>query len=414
MVIRELTTDEFKTFTNNYNIHSIYQTPEYGFVMNKQKFTTCFLGLIDQSNHIVAATLILIEKRSNFKYAYAPRGFLLDYNNISLLEIFTKEIKKYLGKKGVVAVKLSPMIIKSIYDKKYNITTNNNYFKQIFENLKKLDYYHFGFNNYFEALKPRFEAIIDLDIPYYMLFSNIRKEFKTKIRSAERNGIKVYRGNEFDLEYLYLQTAKKYPRDLNYFRSCYEHFKKNNNIEFFYTKLDTAYYLKVVAKKYHNQEMICSHYNSLLNKQNNEKIIDKKIEADKLLDRYKKELIKATNYLKDYPDGIVTSSALIVKNNIEAYMLIDGYDSKFKKFNSKHLLIWKLIERYSKAGFKKLNLGGLTNPNLENNKYKGLNDFKLGFNAKAIEYIGDLEIITNNALYFMYRNTFPIRKVLKR
>lgn len=414
MFIKELTADEFKAFTNNYNMHSIYQTPEYGFVMNKQKFTTYFLGLVDQNNHIIAATLILIEKRSNFKYAYAPRGFLLDYNNINLVETFTKELKKFLGKKGVIAVKLSPMIIKGIYDKKYNVTTNNNYFEPIFENLKKLDYYHFGFNNFFEALKPRFEAVIDLDVQYYMLFNNIRKEFKTKIRSAERNGIKVFRGNENDLEYLYLQTAKKYPRDLNYFKDCYNHFKKNNNVEFFYTKLDTATYLKVITKKYHDQEMKCSYLNSLLNKQNNEDIIDRKIEADKLLDKYKKELIKATSYLKDYPNGIITSSALIIKDKDEAFMLMDGYDNKFKRFNSKHLLIWKLIERYSKAGFKKLNLGGITNPILEDNKYKGLNDFKLGFNAKAIEYIGDLEIITNNALYFMYKNTFSIRQILKR
>lgn len=414
MYIKELTADEFKAFTSNYNMQSIYQTPEYGFVMSNQKFTTLFLGLCDTNDNIIAASLILIEKRNNFKYAYAPRGFLLDYNNYSLLETFTKEIKKYLGKKGIIAIKISPMIIKSTYDKKYKVTTNNNYFDNIFDNLKKLDYYHFGFNNYFEALKPRFEAIIDLDVPYYMLFHNISKEFKTKIRSAERNGIKVYKGTIDNLDYLYLQTAKKYPRDLNYFKDCYSLFKKNNNVEFFFTKLDTAKYLKVINKKYHEQETICNRYNRLLNNGNNEKIIDKKMEADKLASRYKSELIKATNYLKNNPDGIITSSALIIKNNDEVFMLMDGYDNKFKSFNSKHLLIWKLIERYSKQGFKKFNLGGITNPMLENNPYEGLNNFKLGFNAKCIEYIGDLELITNNALYFMYKNTFSIAHILKK
>ena len=93
---------------------------------------------------------------------------------------------------------------------------------------------------------------------------------------------------------------------------------------------------------------------------------------------------------------------------------MDGFDSKYKEFNSKHLLIWKLIERYSKMGLKKFNLGGMTNPTLTKNKYKGLNEFKLGFNAKCIEYIGDLELITNNSLYFIYKNTFSIRHILKR
>ena len=34
MFIKELTNDEFKKFTKNYNISSIYQTVEYGLVMN--------------------------------------------------------------------------------------------------------------------------------------------------------------------------------------------------------------------------------------------------------------------------------------------------------------------------------------------------------------------------------------------
>ena len=35
-----------------------------------------------------------------FKYALAPRGFLIDYNDEKLLTTFTKLIKKFLGKKG--------------------------------------------------------------------------------------------------------------------------------------------------------------------------------------------------------------------------------------------------------------------------------------------------------------------------
>ena len=47
-------------------------------------------------------------------------------------------------------------------------------------------------------------------------------------------------------------------------------------------------------------------------------------------------------------------------------------------------------------------------------KYKGLNEFKLSFNPIINEYMGDIELITNNALYFMYRNTAPIRNILKK
>ena len=88
MYIKELTNEEFNNFSNKFNIKSIYQTVEYALIMQDQKFTSLFVGLIDDSNQIVAASLILIEQLSKFKYAYAPRGFLIDYNDKKLLETF--------------------------------------------------------------------------------------------------------------------------------------------------------------------------------------------------------------------------------------------------------------------------------------------------------------------------------------
>ena len=85
---------------------------------------------------------------------------------------------------------------------------------------------------------------------------------------------------------------------------------------------------------------------------------------------------------------------------------MDGYDDNYKKFGAKQLLFWKLIGRYAKLGFKKLNLGGVSNINKPDNKYKGLNEFKMSFHSNIIEYIGDFELITNNPLYFMYKNSF--------
>ena len=89
--MRELTNQEFNEFTNNYINKSIYQTVEYAKTMNKEKCDSIYVGLIDK-DEIIAASLILIEKIGNFKYGYAPRGFLIDYLNENLLREFTKEL----------------------------------------------------------------------------------------------------------------------------------------------------------------------------------------------------------------------------------------------------------------------------------------------------------------------------------
>lgn len=421
MYIKQLTNNEFKNFTASFKPSSIYQTTYYAFTMNEQDFYTVFLGLVD-NDEIKAASLILIQKTNGFKYAYAPRGFLIDYNDTALLEIFTREIKKYLGKNDVVAIKINPMIIRYVYNSNYAVINQNIYYDSIFNHLGKLGYHHLGYNNFFEALKPRFEAIIDLTKPFEELFMNIDKGFRTKIRSADSDGIKIYRGDESNLDYLYLHTKNKYPRDLKYFKDLYAFFHKDNLIDFYYSKLDTAAYLKKVQKLYEECELEVNTLSELLLNnpgKNKQKLIDKKISLDKSFQQIKKQLEEAISLLRQYPEGIVLSSALVIRWQGEVYLIMDGYDPAFKKFNAKHLLLWKLIGTYSNLGYKTFNLGGIIdnrNPDKYkelNDRYKGLNEFKLRFGAKAIEYVGDLELITNNTLYFMYNNSTQLSNIFK-
>lgn len=416
MYMKQLTNEQFENFISTFKDKSIYQTMEYAFIMNKQNFDSIFLGLFNNST-IVAASIILIEKRGNFKYAYAPKGFLLNYNDINILKIFTDEIKKFLGKMDVIAVKLNPMIIKNSYNSNGEVIYSNTDYDNIFNNLKNMGYYHLGYNNEFEALKPRFEAILDLNEKLPIIFKNIRKEFKTKIRSAERNGIKIYKGSEKHLNYLYLHTKSKYPRNLKYFEDCYFFYDKKNMIDFYYAKLDTNVFLSNMQSNYQlmheesygfNKEVIMTSSNNSL------KRINKKIALENAVNNYKSRLIEATKLLSENPNGIVLASLLVIKYNDAVTILIDGFDPKYKKFNAKHLLLWKIIEKYKGLGYKKFNLGGITNIKIESPKYKGLNEFKLSFNPIINEYMGDLELITNNTLYFMYRNTAPIRNILKK
>ena len=420
MYIKELTNAEFNLFTDSYPYFSIYQTSEYGFIMNTQNYTSVFLGLADDFDKIVAASLILIEKSGMFKYAYAPKGFLIDYNNKELVEEFTKLIKEYLNKKKIMAIKINPMIIRSSYDYRTNTTHENPAFENQIEFLKSIGYYHLGYNNLFESFKPRYDAIIDLNKPITTLFGNMNKNFKNKIKSADKNGVRVIKATENELDYLYDQVKNKYPRDRKYFENVLYFFKKRNMIDYYYSRLDTNAYLINVQKKYQRQIDICNKINNKLFKnaskvgKDNSKIINSKIFEENKLNELKNELVFATKLLKESPEGIILASMLIAKYRDEVYILMDGYNKDFKKISAKHLMTWKLIEKYAKEKYKRFNLGGMTNPNINNEKYKGLNEFKLSFNARCVEYAGDLELITNSTIYNLYRNSKPFRYILKR
>ena len=381
--------------------------------MQNQGFESLFLGLIDNDN-IIGATLVLLEKKGKVKYGYVPRGFLIDYNNYELLKIFTHEIKSYLSKLNVISIKLCPPITRTITDIKYNVASHNNYYDNILFNLKKLGYKHLGYNNYFEALKPRFEAVLDINIPYYILFKNISKEFRTKIRSAESKGIKVYKGNIDNIDDLYRHIKYKYPRNYEFFKDTYMAFEQENTVELYYAKLDTQEHLNIMQERYINQETKCKYLSTTVSSRdkNNERNVKIKIEADKELNRIHRALVKATKLLQDNPNGIIMASAIMIKGKDDVFVLTDGYDKKYKDFNPKHLLVWKLIEQYSKQGYRKITLGAIANPNLENNEFAGLNYFRLNFNALAYEYVGDFELICNDKLNFIYNN-MNIKRILK-
>ena len=117
MEIREINEEEYRKFISTYQFNSIYQTVEYASTMKKQGYNYLFLGAYENYD-IVGASLLLIEKIKGYNYAYAPRGFLIDYTNKELLTNFTREVKKFLAKKDIVAVKLSPIIVRNIIDSK--------------------------------------------------------------------------------------------------------------------------------------------------------------------------------------------------------------------------------------------------------------------------------------------------------
>ena len=213
------------------------------------------------------------------------------------------------------------------------------------------------------------------------------------------------------------QVNKKYPRNENYFYDTYDAFSTRNMIDYYYAKLDTKTYLEVSKKQFEQAEANNNKINNEVIKnagKNSSKLLSKKIDSDNLLSVSRTQLVKATNLLRDLPEGVVIATSLVIRHQDQVFMFMDGFDSEFKSINAKHLLMWKLIEKYSRLGFTKFNLGGMTNIQVKHKKYDGLNEFKQNFNSNIIEYIGDLELITNNTLYFMYKKSLQIKRILNK
>ena len=407
MTFRELSKEEFDKFAINHIPNSPYQMSAYGDTMMTQKFATCYLGILD-GDTIKGATMIMVKNVSKFKYGYAPRGYLIDYLDKSLLEEFTKNLRKYLNSKGIVAIKINPLVVKNIYDSNYNLIASNPEYDTIYNNLKELNHAHLGYNNYFEAFKPRHEAMIELNSNYFTLFQNMSKTFKTKVRSAENSGVRIHKGTFNDIKTLYEQAKGKYPRDFKYYEELYNNFNKDGLVDIYYAKVDLDVYLKKNQSEFVEIERYANSINDEVLKnrgKGHQRLLTKKMASDKRLAAAKEKLSNAIDLMAKFPDGITIATVLVIKTHNTITIMLDSYDKKYTSFNAKHLIIWKLMEKFSKEGYHLFNLGGIVSKVSKDDKYSGLNNYKLGFGSKVYEYIGDLEFITNKPLYLMYKNS---------
>ena len=134
-----------------------------------------------------------------------------------------------------------------------------------------------------------------------------------------------------------------------------------------------------------------------------ENYINKKMQSDKLITAYKTNLLKATNLLKENPDGIIIGGAMVIRYDNAAFIFTEGSDEKHSNLNANYLIKWQLINDYTEEGFKYINMNAVVGDFENKSKYSGLNEAKFGYNPMVTEYIGEFDIILNNFSYNLYQ-----------
>lgn len=416
MQIIQLTKEEFDQFASTHQNYNFYQTSQYGTLMSRHGFEDVYVGLLNDENKLVGASLILTQKKlGRFKSGYAPRGFLIDFNDFNLVIAFTRLLKQYLQHLGYIYVKIDPYVIhiERDADGKPIIGGANN--KDIIKLLKKLNYEHCGFNLYFESLKPRWNAITKLEASSDKLFRLLNKQIRNKIRRSYKRGVTVYKGNKDDLKLFYSLLNKKHSRKINYYYDYYEIFSKNDMFDIYFAKLDPSVYIKTSKDFYEAELQINTDLTNLVqeNTENNNHYINLKMNSDKLLNVYKNQVINANNLFRAYPNGIVIATSAVIRYNREVFFLIDGYNPKFKSFCPNHLLKWVIINEHARKGFLYAHHNGITGDFNKNNPYYGLYEFKKGFNSNIVEYIGEFDLVINKHLYYTLKQLKIVKKLLE-
>lgn len=394
MKLKNLSIFEFDDYARNHPLGSYHQTSSYALYASEAGYDYELLGFVDDNNTIHAATLILSKKLGLFyRYGYAPKGFLIDYNNPTLLKEFINALKKRYYNKNFAFIKINPEIsIGSIDYKNKVISYNNN--RRIESVLLDLGCRKLEGYKRFETKIPRYNAI---QVLKNTSFKTLNKNVRNKINKGLKRGMSLVKGTREDIETLYqfIKNKKDYP--ISHYMNYYNAFSKKDEIDIFLVKMDFEECLIAIRKQYEKEVIKNQAITEKTLKNPTNSNLKKKLVSDNLLNTLNENIAIATRNLAESQEKYI-AGAITIKYKNRVYILISGFDQHYKQFCPNYFLHYSLIKYYQRD-FDFMDLNGITGDFSNTNPYKGLDSFKEGFNPLAFEYIGEFDVIINEGLY---------------
>ena len=411
MKIITLSEQAFDNFASTHRYKNYYQTSSYGKLMTKYGFKTHYIGITDDLNHVIGASLIIYKDIfMNKKIAYAPRGILFDYNNSSSVEELANKLKQVLGKQNFILLRMDPYIPATIRNKRGLISNMNKSINNIMANLKNAGFKYKGQNNFFENESPRFESVLLLnDRTIRDIYSSFSKRTRHKMNKASSSGVMIIKDEQknTDLLYNYLKNKSNKPKE--YYKDLVNFYENKANV--YYALLDTNAFV-ISTKKTYEHELEKNEYLSKkiqahglnINKSISQRLLNYKMESDKLLNIYKNQLVLATQLLEKYPKSIIIGGAITITYDNAVYLIEEGYEKKYSNLSCNYLTRWFIINEAKQKNYKYFNMNAVVGDFRTKNPYTNLNENKLGFGTIPTEYIGEFDLVLDNFNYKVYQN----------
>ena len=411
-----LSKKEFLNFSKKSNITTFFQTTYWGEIKKDNGWDSHFVGLKD-GKKIVIATLLLSKKIKFFKTMfYAPRGFLMDYEDLDSLELFTTELKKYLKEHNALFLKINP------YIDYQNRTVDG----EIIENTEKdilmskfreLGYRHNGFyidQDKKKDLEPRWISVLDIENKTMdQLFKEMRSSTKWRINNSRKNCLKIIEATEDNLlefKNLMKHTAERrefIDRPLSYYQNMFKILKKEDLVKVLLVEINFKELLNF------SEEELIKNKTKLEELENNSKkagqVKELKLEQERLINKI--DLLKKT--IDEEGESKIIAGGWYMLYGREIIYLFGASYKAFMKYNSQYLLQYEMINYAVDNSYKAFNFYGIDGNFDESSKGFGLFDFKRGFNACVHELIGEFDLVISPLTYALYKFSFGAYKLLK-
>lgn len=417
MKLVNISETEFDKYASEHSQANFYQTSNWGHLKAKNGWKSHFLALKDENN-ILGATLLLSKstpiKKDMF---YAPRGFLIDYNNIELLTEWTDQIKKYAKEHNAIFIKIDPYVSYQERNINGDIVENGYNNKNSFNNLISLGYKHFGFNIMQDTLQPRWMFVTNTK---NTTVDEVMKKMDAKTRQIlhhnERLGIYT-REIEYEeipkFKDIMAHTGERrefIDRPLSYYQEMYKSMHDDGKLKIIFAEINLKDLVKKTTDekkelKEQKEERKFKHDNKVT-KMNEQKYLNKQKETDNNIIRVNKNLTHYKELLKENGDILTLGGILFLIHGDEVLSLVGGSYSKFMEFQSAYSIHFEGMKMAINNNYSRYNFYGIVGDFDESKEMGGLYTFKKSFGGNVVELLGEFDLIINMPLYNLYNLSF--------
>ena len=413
-----LNEEEFLEFSKNSPYTSFFQMPLWAEVKKDNGWNSYYVGLKDNES-IVAATLLLSKKIKFFKNMfYAPRGFLLDYNDLEVLEEFTNGIKKFLKDKDALFLKINPYVDyqgRTVDGEVIPDTARDD----LMSKFKELGFVHNGF--YIDQdkktdLEPRWISVLDLEDISSIdeAYKNMRSSTKWRINNSRKNCLEIIEANKdnlFEFKNLMKHTAERrefVDRPLSYYQNMFSILDKNDLVKVLLVKINFKELLELSNKNLEENNKKIEELKD--NSRKEKQLKELELEHERLVEKIK--VLEDT--INENGESKIIAGGWYMLYGREINYLFGASYKQFMKYNSQYLLQYEMIKYAIDNGYKAFNFYGIDGNFNEDSKGYGLFDFKRGFNACVHELVGEFDLVIDSFRYSLYRFSFSLYKKLKK
>lgn len=393
----KIDTGEYDAFASAHPLSSINQSAKWADI--KSQWIPFHCGLYD-SDQLVGVALVLIRPLPlGLRFAYVPRGPLIDFNNKEHVNAMLQGLKKLAKKNHCLFVRMDPKVLYRdfmIEDKESAQPLASGLVA--IDNLMESGAKHLGFPlAMHDAFQPRFVANVYNSETFEEDLPSRTKRF---IKIANKKNVTIRKGTLDDLDdfvSILGETENRQGitlRTKDYHQKLMETYGDDAELMFAEVDLNEAH-------REYSQELVevQSELASLDGKSPKKRFTleEKEVSLTNLIDEVKP-------YLSHDSKKRILSGLLAIKYGHTYEQLYAGFDINFKKYMPQYKLYVETMKACFEEGYLYHNTGGI-----EGTLDDGLTKFKEHFNPHINEYIGEFDIPTS-PLYPLFMVAWRIRQ----